>query len=283
MNREPSGAANSGRLFLLAQAWNEQMKLDFDGEKYKRASGQQKAWGRELISELDIKGGERILDLGCGNGAMTAEIAALVPDGSVLGIDASESMIETARRDHAAANLRFELQDIDTIDFESEFDAIFSNATLHWVKDHRKLLANVLKGLKEQAVARFQFAGDGNCSNLIAVLHKVMSQEDYAGYFEKFAWPWYMPAVEEYRELLDEAAFTEKRVWSQNANRHFENIDTMVRWIDQPSLVPFLGHVDEKDRRRFRDAVVERMIDRTQQDDGRYFETFRRINVLARK
>ena len=57
----------------------------------------------------------------------------------------------------------------------------------------------------------------------------------------------------------------------------------MVKWIDQPSLVPFLGHIAEKDRKRFRDAVAERMIEQTRQSDGTCFETFRRINVLARK
>ena len=259
------------------------MKYDFDGEKYKQASSQQKAWGRKLIAELDLRGDEHILDLGCGDGALTAELAELVPDGSVLGIDSSVSMIETARRDHDGANLRFELCDINAIDFESEFDVIFSNAALHWVKNHRRLLANVYKSLKDRGTARFQFAGDGNCSNLIAVLQETISQKDYAGYFENFEWPWYMPVVEQYRKLLDEAAFVEKRLWHQDANKHFGSAEEMVRWIDQPGLVPFLRHVDEKDRQHFRDAVVERMIERTRQSDGTCFETFCRINVLARK
>ena len=72
------------------------MEFEFDGEKYKQASEQQKAWGRKLIAELQFEGGERILDLGCGDGVLTAELAKFVPDGSVLGIDASESMIDTA-------------------------------------------------------------------------------------------------------------------------------------------------------------------------------------------
>ncbi len=61
------------------------MKVDFDGEKYKRASSQQTAWGQKLISELKLRGNEHILDLGCGSGTLTAELAGLVPDGSVLG------------------------------------------------------------------------------------------------------------------------------------------------------------------------------------------------------
>ena len=259
------------------------MEFEFDGEKYKQASEQQKAWGRKLIAELQFDGGERILDLGCGDGVLTAELAKFVPEGFVLGIDASESMIETARKYNAGINVRFELLDINAIDFESEFDLVFSNATLHWVKDHKKLLNNVFKALEDRGTARFQFAGDGNCSNLIRILKEVTSAKEYASYFSKFNWPWYMPALDEYQALLEEVAFTEKRVWSENGDKHFINAEAMTKWIDQPSLVPFLRYVTEEDRQRFRDAVVERMIKETLQDDGTHFETFRRINVLARK
>jgi trans-aconitate methyltransferase len=261
----------------------QKMAFEFDGDEYKQASEHQKVWGKKLISELEFKGGERILDLGCGDGVLTAELAKFVPDGFVLGIDASESMIETARKDYAGANVRFELLDINAIDFESEFDLVFSNATLHWVKDHRKLLRNVFKALKNRGAARFQFAGDGNCSNLIRILREVTSAKDYANYFHEFDWPWYMPAVDEYCALLDEVAFAEKKVWSENADTYFVGAEAMTKWIDQPSLVPFLGYVVEKDRQRFRDAVVGRMIEETIHDDGTYFEMFRRINVLARK
>jgi trans-aconitate 2-methyltransferase len=259
------------------------MAFEFDGDKYKQASEHQKSWGKRLIAELEFKGGERIFDLGCGDGALTAELAKLVPDGFVLGIDASENMVETARKNYAGANLRFELLNINAIDFESEFDLVFSNATLHWVKDHGKLLRYVYKALRNEGTARFQFAGDGNCSNLIRTLRETMSAKEYASYFINFDWPWYMPSVDEYKALLDEVAFVEKKVWSENADKHFESAEAMTKWIDQPSLVPFLGYVAEKERQRFRDAVVEQMIEETLQNDGTYFETFRRINVLVRK
>jgi trans-aconitate 2-methyltransferase len=259
------------------------MKFEFDGDKYKQASEHQKSWGKKLITELEFKGSERILDLGCGDGVLTAEMAKLVPNGSVLGIDASENMVETARKDYAGANVRFELLDINSINFESEFDLVFSNATLHWVKDHGKLLKNVFKALNNRGAARLQFAGDGNCSNLIRILKEVMSAKKYASCFSGFDWPWYMPAVNEYRALLDEVAFAEKKVWSENTDTYFKTAEELIGWIDQPSIVPFLSCVAGRDRRRFRNAVVERMIEETLRDDGTYFETFRRINVLARK
>jgi trans-aconitate 2-methyltransferase len=259
------------------------MAFEFNGEKYKRASSQQKAWGKTLISGLEFAGRERILDLGCGDGALTAELAELVPGGFVLGIDASESMIATARKDHAGANLRFEQKDINAMDFDPEFDLVFSNATLHWIKDHRTFLKKVYKCLKDRGTARFQFAADGNCSNLIKIVREVMSEGQYADAFRDFDWPWYMPTVREYRALLDEVPFAQKKIWCTNADRYFESSEAMTRWIDQPSLVPFLGCIAGADRRRFRDVVVERMIGRTRQDDGTCFETFRRINVRARK
>jgi len=259
------------------------MKPEFDGEKYKHASIQQKIWGKKLISELRLKGSERILDLGCGDGLLTAELAKLVPDGSAVGIDASESMIRTAQKDHAAPNLCFELQDINTIDFESQFDLIFSNAALHWVKNHGILLKHVFKSLKPNGSIRFQFAGEGNCSKLIKIVRKAMSAEAYAGYFSGFDWPWYMPSVEEYRRVVAEVPFADSRVWSENGDTYYDNAETLTKWIDQPSLVPFLGCIARRDRRSFRNAIVEQMIAETRQDDGTYFETFRRINVLARK
>jgi trans-aconitate methyltransferase len=172
---------------------------------------------------------------------------------------------------------------LNRIDFEPEFDLVFSNATLHWIKDHRKLLANVFKSLEDRGAARFQFAADGNCSNLIRIVRGVMSEREYAAYFKGFDWPWYMPTVREYRALLDEVTFTDKKVWSQDADTYFGSIEAMAKWIDQPSLVPFLDCVAEKDKQHFRDTVVERMIKETLQDNSTCFETFRRINVLARK
>ena len=258
------------------------MAFEFDGEKYKSASRHQQQWGMKLISELHLTGSERVLDLGCGDGGLTAQLAELVPRGSVLGIDASEGMIASACQ-HARANLAFRLRDINEIDFQEEFDIVFSNATLHWVKDHRRLLRNVRAALKPGGLARFNFAADGNCSHLFKVLGEMMGREEFTGHFGNFDWPWYMPAIGEYCKLVSELDFREAKVWGENADRFFPDVETMVRWIDQPSLVPFLKYVTEPDKQDFRDAVVQRMIAVTRQDDGRCFETFRRVNLSARK
>ena len=137
------------------------MTFDFDAERYKKASAHQRQWGKKLIAELDLKGNERILDLGCGDGGITVQLAKLVPNGLVVGIDASQGMIEAARNTYKAENMRFDLMDIGAIDFDDEFDVVFSNAALHWVKGHERLIANVYRSLRASGVARFNFAGDG--------------------------------------------------------------------------------------------------------------------------
>ena len=104
--------------------------FEFDGEKYKKASKHQKEWGNSLIGELTLKGHETILDLGCGDGRLTEQLAQLVPNGSVLGIDGSSGMIETAKQ-RSRDNLVFTQMDINRIHFHNEFNVIFKcNASL---------------------------------------------------------------------------------------------------------------------------------------------------------
>ena len=110
-----------------------------------------------------------------------------------------------------------------------------------------------------------------------------MSKQEFSAYFTDFVWPWYMPTVNEYAALVKSSGLTDVQVWGENADRFFADSDAMVRWIDQPSIVPFLPCVPDRQKHEFRDFVVSRMIEETKQDDGRCFETFRRLNVYARK
>jgi trans-aconitate 2-methyltransferase len=258
------------------------MAHEFNGKEYEKASAHQKEWGARIIAELELKGTERVLDLGCGDGALTARLAELVPRGQVVGIDASRGMIETAR-EKERDNLHFLLKDIYNLDFSDEFDLVFSNAALHWVKDHGRLLVNVRRALRDGGKVRFNFAAAGNCVSFVTVVREAMADARFSGYFSGFDWPWYMPSEQEYEALARKSGFGKTRVWGENADRFFPDVATMIKWVDQPSLAPFLRVVADADGKAFRDYVVERMVEETRQDDGTCFETFRRINVLAEK
>ena len=182
----------------------------FDGEKYKKASRHQKEWGNKLISSLQLKGNEAILDLGCGDGILTEQLSLLVPNGYVLGIDASVGMIEKAEQ-NVHDNLKFRHMDINEMDFYNEFDVIFSNAALHWVKDHNKLLKNTYTALKQGGIAVWNFAGDGNCETFYGVMRKKIKDDRYKEYFAGFEWPWFMPSKAEYEILTENIGFQKLR------------------------------------------------------------------------
>jgi trans-aconitate 2-methyltransferase len=259
------------------------MPLEFDGEKYKKASSHQKEWANKILAELHFAGNEGILDLGCGDGTITHQLAEMVPHGEVVGIDASKGMITTSLKYKKARNVHFELKDINDINYKEQFDFVFSNATLHWVKDHRKLLNTIYQALKDRGKIRFNFAADGNCSHFYRVVRQAMTVKRFSDYFEGFSWPWYMPTIEEYQQLARETKFSNIEVWGEKADRFFDDGESLTKWIDQPSIVPFLQPLPEVHKQEFRDHVVKQMIEETVQQDGRCFETFRRVNIRAIK
>ena len=92
-----------------------------------------------------------------------------------------------------------------------------------------------------------------------------------------------MPNINEYKRLVKDSSFQGIRIWEENADRNFPNEESLIKWIDQPSIVPFLNVVDKKYKAKFRELVISKMIEKTKQDNGTYFETFRRVNLLAYK
>ncbi|MDR3590187.1 MAG: methyltransferase domain-containing protein [Negativicutes bacterium] len=256
--------------------------FEFDGEKYKRSSRHQQEWGNSIISSMPLKAADHILDLGCGDGRLTKRLAEQLPGGKVLGIDASQGMIDSAKANEMG-NLTFELKDINTINYTEEFDVIFSNAALHWVKDHENLLKRCYKALKNGGYIRFNFAAAGNCSNFFSVVCQVMAEPAFEKHFSTFEWPWYMPEPEEYTTMVQGLNFRGTKVWGENADRYFANKEELTGWINQPSIVPFLSSLPVSVQEEFRNKVIDKMIAVTSCPAGKFFETFRRINVFAVK
>lgn len=258
------------------------MTFEFDGKKYENASDHQKEWGKKVISELEIKGNEHILDLGCGDGALTAQLSTFVPHGFVLGIDSSKGMIDVAKPKETK-NLKFRLLDINKLEIGEKFDVVFSNACLQWVKDHKKLWRNVLNTLKPSGVIRFNFAAAGNCINLFQAIHQAFELNAFKSDLEDFVWPWYMPSKSEYEKLIQTNELSEIKVWSEDADRSFPNKEKISQWIEQPCIVPFLAHLPDEKKEPFRKYVVDETLKLTKQSDGTYFEIFKRLNVSAKK
>lgn len=257
--------------------------FNFDGAKYNLASAHQKEWGNELISAFPFTGHESILDLGCGDGVLTAKLAELVPNGKVVGIDASAGMIHEANK-RKKRNLTFIQMDMNEINYTESFDFIYSNAALHWVKDHHRLLENSKKALKKGGIINWSFGGYGNCLNLNETLAEAINLPEFQPLFAGFEWPWYMPTAEQYKKLAEGFGFSAFHVSLENADRYFDNASAMILWIDQPCIVPFLDYLpDNPAKTQFRNSVIHTMLLKCKNQDGKCFETFRRLKVLAKK
>lgn len=237
----------------------------------------------KMIKDLYLEVKDNILDLGCGDGVLTKNLSIKVPMGRVIAIDASERMIDTAKK-MKGSNLQFRLMNINEMKFKERFDLIFSNEALHYVKDHKKLLENCNEILNYKGKIRFSFAGDGNCHNLYEVVKEIMSEKKYSTHFENFEWPWYMPSIKDYKDLIYKTKnFKDIEIYCENEEKYFENEDKLIEWIDEIAIVPFINVLPEKMKKMFRNKVVSKMMQKTNKGNGIYLENFTRINVLAQK
>ncbi len=149
--------------------------------------------GAPLMELLAPTAGERILDLGCGDGVLTKRLLDRGCD--VLGVDASPAMVEAARGRGVSAHV----MDGHQLPFQEEFDAVFSNAALHWMLDPDEVLRRVRRALRPGGRFVAEFGGQGNLAQVLIGLHRVLKSH---GYDPESVQPWYFPSTEEYRERL---------------------------------------------------------------------------------
>jgi trans-aconitate methyltransferase len=166
---------------------------DWDVERYEAGHSYVWTFGRGVIEWLDPQPGERILDAGCGAGPLSAEIAA--SGATVLGIDAAPSMIAQARLNYPRAryaNLEFALADLTSFSSAEPFDAIFSNAVLHWVRPPEETARRLAAALRPGGRLVVEFGGHGNIARILAALGEHRH-------------PWFFPSIAEYTSILESA------------------------------------------------------------------------------
>jgi trans-aconitate 2-methyltransferase len=153
-----------------------------------------------VLELLNPQSGERILDLGCGTGHLAAKIAET--GAHVVGVDRSPEMIRQAKEKYPA--LRFEVMDAREISLDGTFDAAFSNATLHWIKEPERAIAGIKKSLRPGGRFVAEFGGKGNTSQLINAIQRSWQKMGIAG---PAPHPWYYPGIPEYAGLLEKDGF----------------------------------------------------------------------------
>jgi trans-aconitate methyltransferase len=234
-------------------------RSDWDAADYAANSSAQAGWAEELIAKLGLRTGESVLDVGCGDGSITAKLARLVKNGRVLGIDSSESMIKRAAEQFPASafpNLSFRLMDATDILLAEKFDVAFSNATLHWVEDQMAVLLGVRASLRIGGRLLFQMGGRGNAAEVLATVQQIMLRPRWARYFEGFATPYRFHGPEEYRAWLEQTGFRPSRVELIPKDMQHEGPDGLVGWL-RTTWFPYTDRVPEEHR----DALVQELVE----------------------
>ena len=258
----------------------------WNSRDYERHSRSQQLWARELIDKLSLEGTETLLDIGCGDGKVTAEIAGLLSGGRVVGIDNSESMIDLATSRYPSAkyrNLDFKLMDASDLQFGPLFDVVFSNAALHWVKDHRPVVKSIYGCLKPGGRILLQMGGQGNARDLVQILETLMESPEYRAFFEGFEFPYGFHGVDYYEELLDETGFRHHRVQLIDKDMAHDGMAGLKGWI-RTTWLPYTERLEDSARDKFIEKLAQNYVELKPPDGlGRIHVAMVRLEVEARK
>jgi 2-isopropylmalate synthase len=173
-------------------------KQNWNAEQYQKDASFVSQLGTPVLELLAPQSAEKILDLGCGDGTLTLQIQNR--DCEVLGIDSSESMIAKAQ----AKGLKAQVLSAEKIDYHHQFDAVFTNAVLHWVDDIDAVVTNVYRALKANGKFIGEFGGQGNIQALTSQMSATFQEFPEFGEFHN---PWYFPSTEEFALVLERTGF----------------------------------------------------------------------------
>jgi trans-aconitate methyltransferase len=249
----------------MAERWDSTLYDDRHSFVWKNSA--------DLIDLLDPQPGERILDLGCGTGHLTAAIAARGVE--VTGFDSSPSMVAQARQNFP--KLRFHLADARSFRFEEPFDAIFSNAALHWVREAGLVVESMAQALKPGGRLVLEMGVKGNVALIRAAAEEVLTDAGFAADHT-----WYFPSLAEYSALLEDHGFETELAWTFPRWNRLEHPERGLReWLEMFAGAYF-ADVPES-RREALLRAIELQLRPKLFCDGAWWADYRRLRIKARR
>ncbi len=234
--------------------------VEWDAKTYHQVAAPQEEWGREVLARLELRGDETVLDAGCGSGRVTRLLLERLPEGRVIGVDASNQMIEHARENLEEFSDRVDLiaSDLLDLDLDEQVDAIFSNATFHWILDHERLFQRLFAALKPGGTMEAQCGGQGNIAEWKRVLESLQGDERFRDYLGGMPEVSNFASVGDTRDRLARAGFevAPAGVWLEN--RTVQPPDPRA-FTNAVGLSKHLVLLPESLHEEFTDAVLELM------------------------
>jgi trans-aconitate 2-methyltransferase len=225
---------------------------DWDAVTYDRISDVQLGWAMEQLERLPLEGDEVVVDAGCGSGRVTAELVRRLPQGRVYGVDVSASMAEHAR-EALGGRATILCQDLVKLELPEPVDAVFSNATFHWIHDHDALFAALFAALKPGARLVAQCGGRGNIDAFRKIAEQVTGEAPFTAHFSGWPQPWNYAGAEETAARLQRAGFADVDTWLE-PKRVLPERD----FVKTVCLLPHLKQLPPELEDAFVDRVIER-------------------------
>jgi trans-aconitate methyltransferase len=225
-----------------------------------------------------------VLDVGCGDGKLTAIMAQQVTSGAVTGIDASPQMVTLARqRWGRVRNMAFSCVDVLQLMFSGVFDVVFSNTVLHWVADHPAVLAGMRRALKPGGRMLLQMPTAGNCMHFIEAVERVRAMPRWRPFFTGFMFPWRFCLERDYNRWLDEAGLVAQKVITVKKDMCHDSPVSLAGWM-RITWLPYLQCVPREKQTTFVEMVVDDYLRRVPTDTvGRTHVDMVRLEVAATK
>jgi trans-aconitate methyltransferase len=233
-------------------------------------------YGEDLVDLLKPHAGERILDLGCGTGYLTNVIAS--SGASVVGIDNSIEMITKAKEEYS--QLDFQVQSATSFHFDEHFDAVFSNAVLHWITDKEKVVELIYHSLKKQGRFVLEMGGKNNVEKIIKALQKSLTRHAY----KKNATIrlWYFPSVGEYASLLESKGFrVTYAIHYDRETKLSDDKNGIKEWIRMFASA-YLNGIEEKNIEKIL-KEVQHSLEPTHYRNGNWYADYKRLRMIAVK
>ena len=213
---------------------------------------------------MKLQGHESLLDVGCGDGKITADFARLLPRGRVTGVGSSPEMVAYARQAYPSAsypNLGFEVGAAEALDAKlGSFDWVFSNATLHWVPDQPGFLRGAREVLHPGGRLILSCGGRGNAAQVLEVFEQVGRQPRWNQYFHRFTNPYHFHSPEKYQVRLTEAEFRANRCELVPKDMTHTGVAGLAAWI-RTTWMPFTQQVPPEQESHFIEAIVTTYLD----------------------
>lgn len=241
----------------------------WNAERYARNARFVADLGEPLLALLGPRSEERILDLGCGDGAFTERIAAA--GARVTGLDASPELLAAAR----SRGLRTVLGDGRHLAFDGLFDAVVSNAALHWMGEPDAVLRGVARALVPGGRFAGEFGGKGNVAAIVTALLAVLARRGVDG---RSSLPWYFPTVAEYRERLEAGGFTVEAI--ELVPRPTPLATGIAGWLETFGE-PFLSRLPRSERAGATAEAIDLLAPSLRDDSGAWTADYVRLRFLA--